>query len=307
MFKISAVVATYNRERFLPAALQGLKNQTLNPQYFEIIIVNNNSTDRTKDIALQFINENPQLNCKYVEEYNQGLSFGRNRGIVESNAKFVTFIDDDAVIEEHFLENAVKHLEKDTTTAAVGGKIFAQYLNKKPKWMSKYIQPLVGHVDYGDKSFVYPLGKYPYGSNMTIVKQDLMEAGMFNTSLGRIGSGGLGGEEKDLFDKLMAAGKKIVYYPDLIVYHSVDDTRLTKPYIKRLSLGVGGSEMIRMRQKGFYSVLKKWIEYLFKLGASVILAIYFLIKGQAGKAYYLLYVRWYATIGFLFPQKASGK
>jgi len=303
--KISAVVATYNRERFLPDALNGLKNQTLDARFFEIIIVNNNSTDKTKELSLKFINDNPNLNCKYVEEYNQGLSFGRNRGIAESTTPLITFIDDDAVIENHFLENAVLHLEKLLDVAAVGGKIFAKYLNKKPVWMSRYIQALVGHVDYGDKSFVYPLGKYPYGSNMTIKRQDLIDAGMFNTALGRIGNGGLGGEEKDMFDKLMAAGKKITYHPDLIVFHSVDDTRLTKPYIKRLSLGVGGSEMIRMKTKGSYAVFRKWIEYAVKMGASIVLAFLFLLKGQGSKGYYLLFVRWYATLGFFFPYKAS--
>ena len=101
--KISAVVATYNRERFLPEALEGLRVQSLPPEYFEVIIVNNNSTDKTKEISLVFQKDNPQLKVIYCEEYNQGLSFGRNRGIEESSTPIVTFIDDDAVIEKHFL------------------------------------------------------------------------------------------------------------------------------------------------------------------------------------------------------------
>lgn len=297
--KISAVVATYNRERFLPEALEGLRIQTLDPQFFEIIIVNNNSKDRTKEISLKFISDNPHLNCIYVEEYNQGLSFGRNRGIVESTTPIVTFIDDDAVIEKHFLEKAVEYLEKNKEAAAVGGKIFAKYLNKKPVWMSKYIQALVGHVDYGDIGFEYPVGKYPYGSNMTINKQALIDAGMFNTALGRIGSGGLGGEEKDMFDKLMAAGHKIIYVPELIVYHSVDDSRLTKEYIQKLSTGVGASEKLRILPKGSKAVFRKFVEYMYKMAASIILAILFTLMGQWPKAYYLLYVRWHATKGFL--------
>lgn len=297
--KISAVVATYNRERFLPDALEGLRRQTLNPALFEIIIVNNNSTDRTKEISLKFIQDNPRLKVIYCEEYQQGLSFGRNRGIMESTCPIVTFIDDDAITEDHFLEKAVEYMEAHKDVAAVGGKIFAKYLNKKPVWMSKYIQAIVGHVDYGDTIFEYPPGKYPYGSNMSIDRQAMIDVGMFNTALGRIGSGGLGGEEKDMFDKLKANGKKIMYIPGLLVYHSVDDSRLTKESLRKLAIGVGASEKLRVQAKGPTAVFKVFMEYLFKFGASCILALLFCLQLQVPKAYYLLFIRWYATKGFI--------
>lgn len=304
MYKISAVVATYNRERFLPDALEGLRVQTLDPREFQIIIVNNNSKDRTKEISLEFIKNNPQLNCFYCEEFNQGLSFGRNRGVNESNAELITFIDDDAVIEKDFLLNVVNYMKDKNDVAAVGGKIFAKYLNKKPVWMSKYIQALVGHVDYGDETFEYPSGKYPFGSNMSIRTESLKAIGLFNTQLGRIGEGGLGGEEKDMFDKLKQNGGKIFYLPSLLVYHSVDDSRLTKERMENLSYGVGASEKIRVQSKGPNEIMKKAIEYAFKFGASVLIGLFYCLQGVPSRAYYLLFVRWYATKGFINGPKS---
>ena len=297
--KISAVVATYNRERFLPEALEGLRIQTLSPECFEVIIVNNNSTDRTKEISFAFQQNNPQLKIIYCEEYNQGLSFGRNRGIEESSTPIVTFIDDDAVIEKHFLEKTVSYMEEYHEIDAVGGKIFAKFLNKKPEWLSKYIMALVGEVDYGDTIFEYEAGRYPFGSNMSIKTAMLNKVGRFNTQLGRIGNKGLGSEEKDMFDKLRLAGGKVMYLPELIVYHSIDDSRLTKEYVRNQVTGNGASERIMTRTRGSIPQLRKFIEYMYKNVGGIVLAIWYSLHGQFSKGYYLLFIRWYATIGFL--------
>ena len=104
--KISIIICTYNRELYLPKCLEHLKNQTEAPSNFEIILVNNNSTDQTENICENFIAQNPQLITKYVKEMNPGLSFARNRGIKESKGDVLVFIDDDAMAEAVHLARA---------------------------------------------------------------------------------------------------------------------------------------------------------------------------------------------------------
>src|SRR5690606_31002664 len=83
---ISLVICTYNRDRFLPEALESITEQSLDPSFYEVIIVDNHSTDKTKDICLRFIEENPRLNVLYCYEQNKGLSFARNRGMAEAKS-----------------------------------------------------------------------------------------------------------------------------------------------------------------------------------------------------------------------------
>ena len=89
-------------------ALQSMLIQSAKPELFELVIVNNNSTDKTEQLCRNFINENQQLNSIYVIEKNQGLSHARNRGIKESNGKYIAFIDDDAIAEERFVDETLK-------------------------------------------------------------------------------------------------------------------------------------------------------------------------------------------------------
>src|SRR5947207_2185402 len=107
--KISVVIATYNREKYIRQALDALVLQTLPSESFEIIVVNNNSTDRSEEEILAFRKDHPELNFEYVIETNQGLSFSRNRGIHESSGGLVTFLDDDAIATPDFLKSCVDY------------------------------------------------------------------------------------------------------------------------------------------------------------------------------------------------------
>jgi hypothetical protein len=84
MLKISVVICTYNREKYLPICLDHLKNQKAPKDSFEIVIINNNSTDSTDIICRDFIAKNPELNVTYDIEYDPGLSHARNKGIALS-------------------------------------------------------------------------------------------------------------------------------------------------------------------------------------------------------------------------------
>ena len=81
--KICAAICTYNRERYLPQLFESIKNQSLSNKLFEVVLVNNNSPGNTKEICDDFIKHNPEIEFRYYEELNQGLSFARNRCIAE--------------------------------------------------------------------------------------------------------------------------------------------------------------------------------------------------------------------------------
>lgn len=296
---ISVVICTYNRDTYIVDALNSLDKQSLSPSDFQIVIVNNNSTDNTESLCKNFIATHPHLSIIYVNESNQGLSFARNRGLVESTAEIISYLDDDAIAEPNFLAEIIDFMSIHPESAAVGGKIIPRYISSEPSWMSKYVYALVGGIDLGNELKEYSGERYPRGSNMSIRKNVLEHANGFDTGLGRIAGKSLASEEKDLFERLKNKGYRFHYLPQLVVHHVVDDHRLTKAAIRKLANGFGVGERIRMKKKNIISFWIKLIEIQFKYFAALILGIGFMLSMRRAKAEFIVMVQWQILWGYL--------
>lgn len=295
--EISIIICTYNREKFLPGALTSLTNQSLDVARFEILIINNNSTDNTELISKNFIASNPKLNIRYFIETQKGLSAARNRGIKESAGALVSFIDDDAEVTDDYLETAVVFFQTHLDIEAIGGKIIPVYeTGEEPKWLSKYLWGLVTKADYGDSIRKYPVSKYPPGCSMVFRKDVFNSIGMFNTDLY------LRSDDKYIFRKLEEANKPYLYYPKLVVNHHIDKDRVTFESVKKISLIVGGSERVRLQKSGIIKNIYKVIEYILKFIAAIIIAVGFLVKFEFQKAEYIIKNRWYTLLGYFITE-----
>jgi glucosyl-dolichyl phosphate glucuronosyltransferase len=291
--EISIIICTYNREKILPVALNALTMQTLSPNLFEILIINNNSTDGTEEISKNFISTNPGLDIKYFVEKEKGLSAARNRGIKESSSPLVVFIDDDAEVAENYLETALDFFKSNHEISAIGGKIIPVYEDdKEPEWLSKNLWGLVTKVDYGEEVRNYPVSKYPPGCSMVFRKKVFETVGMFNTNLY------LRSEDKYIFRQLEKYHKSFLYYPKLVLKHHIDNSRVTFESVKKISLIVGTSERVRLYDAGIGKNILKVLEYVLKFFASVVIAFGFLLKLEFKKAEYIVKNRWYTLIGY---------
>ena len=94
MIPLSIVIATFNRSAYLLRTLESLAGQTLPAQEFEILVVNNNSTDDTPAVFAGFARQHPELRLRMVAEPVQGISYARNRGVAEAEGECIVFIDD---------------------------------------------------------------------------------------------------------------------------------------------------------------------------------------------------------------------
>lgn len=293
---ISVVICTYNRDKFIGEALNCLAKQTLPADAFEIIVVDNNSTDNTAKIAKDFIAAHPQLNVRYVHEANKGLSFARNRGIREAKAPVITYIDDDAEAIPRFLQSIVNFMQSDKTIAGIGGKVIPKYSEShEPKWMSKYLNGFVGLMDYGDKPKRFDnTMKYPAGCNMTYTKDILEKAGGFNNQLT------FRSDDKYIFYQVNKLTDNIYYLPEALLYHNIDNDRLSFANFKKLFLKSGNEEKIRVQsEKGRFAVVKKFFELIFKTSASVALYLLYALKGEGIKGRYIFFSQWFTLKGFL--------
>ena len=295
--EISVIICTYNRDKYLFKALECLKNQDISSEKFEIIIINNLSTDSTEEICKDFISLNPGLTVSYFIENQQGLSFARNRGIHESKAEILVFLDDDAYAARNYLSSISGFFNHWPAVPAAGGRIIPEYENAEPGWMNPFLASLVSAQDLGNRVRIFKSGKYPIGANMIIRKSMFQKYGNFNTGLGRKGTELLGGEENDFFYRLIADKKDIYYIPDAIVNHYIPDARVQIPFIKKLGIGIGKSQILQLRNRGAINIIIGIIKEGFKWGGSIILMIYYCIILKFEKAAMIIKFRSYVTTG----------
>jgi glycosyltransferase involved in cell wall biosynthesis len=261
--------------------MESLVNQTLDKHAFEVIIVNNNSTDDTQKVCLDYLSAHPDYQFHFLNEAKQGASFARNTGAALAKGGLLCFMDDDAVAGKDYLERIVKFFGSHSDAGGLGGKIIPKYIPAEPAWMSYYVSSMVGNFDYSPTVAVFSPNKYPLESNMIIRKTDFDAIKGFNTALpGVVGTLRIGGEGKDFFMRLKALGRVIYYDPAIAVQHVVEVSKLTPEYLYRVASGMGRGEKVRMKEMGNGAYLKKIAEYLFKLGAAIILGCKYFLQGH---------------------------
>jgi glycosyltransferase involved in cell wall biosynthesis len=296
----SIIVCTYNRDKYLYGALQCIAENGYPTDAYEIVLVNNMSTDNTESECQRFQNDYPTVEFRYFVETQQGLSFARNRGIKESRGEILLFLDDDSYIQPNYLINLQHQLETFPNADAFGGKIDPVFESgEPPKWLSKWNYSWVSAIDMGDKVCPFEGKAFPIGANMGISKTMLSKIGVFNTELGRSKKNLMGGEEKDLFERIRQQGGNIYYFPDVVVQHVIPPSRTTKDYVKRLGEGVGRSERIRTLGKSKWKYLKRLFSELVKWGGTTVLWLGFALKGQFEKGNILFTFRRRVTSGLL--------
>ena len=227
---VSVVICTYNRGDLIQGCLDSLKDQTADPSTFEVIVVDNNSSDNTLKVLENYTRLS---NLRIFFEEKQGLSHARNRGLIEAKGKYIAYLDDDARAECHYVENILKLLEQfEDRVDCYGGPILPFYTTPKPAWFKDEYEARRQNWEAG----ILRKGQTFSGSNMIWKKSTLIGLEGFDTSYGMKGNQLLGGEETSLFDHLWDQGNPKLYYsPELIVFHWVPGFKMGIGYrLKRI-------------------------------------------------------------------------
>lgn len=297
---ISIIICSFNRADYIIDAVESMRNQTLPAGEFEVLVVDNNSTDNTGDLVRKYIKKNPEFQLHYLEEKEQGASFARNTGARKAKGTLLCFMDDDACAEPSYLEVIKKFFLQHPGATALGGRIIPRYIPTEPKWMSHYVSSMVGNFNYSKQVKEFKKGRYPLESNMVVRKEDFLLIGGFNTMLpGVKGTLRIGGEGKEFFLRLQATGKKIYYHPDAVVHHVVEVKKLTPAYLYRVASGYGRGEKVRTLAINKWAYTKKIVEYIYKLGGAVAIGLSYAVKGSPAKTLPLIRFRIDALKGLL--------
>jgi glycosyltransferase involved in cell wall biosynthesis len=289
---LSIIICSYNRASYISDALTSLYGQSSGLDDFEVIIVDNNSIDNTKEVYAQWRQTNTNGQFSFISETKQGASFARNTGAAIAKGEWVCFMDDDAVATTDYVKNIIKHIQDQPFIVGFGGRIIPKYIPAEPKWMSYYVSSLVGNFDYAPTACAFENGKYPLESNMIVKKSVYDQIGGFNVNLpGVVGTLRIGGEGKELFYKIIALGHTIYYDPSICVHHVVEVKKLTSEYMYRVASGIGRGEKTRTLNISNGAYLMKILEYLLKLGAGIILGIKYAIQLTPSKTWPIIKFR----------------
>ena len=211
--KISVIIATYNRFEDLKRALHSLEKMDVQRELsWELIIVDNNSNDKTKDIFEEFEKKNT-LPLRYFFEGHQGKAFAINTGIRNSKGDILAFTDDDAIVDKYWLTSIEKEFMNDTVVAGVGGRV--ELFNKKDKPVT--IRTFKERILFSSTQHVYTL---IIGCNMSFKKEVFKEVGGIDTNLGPGSKSGAVADDPDFIYRVYKKGFKMIYSPDVVVYHN---------------------------------------------------------------------------------------
>ncbi len=248
---LSVIVCTYKRPALLREALQSLVSQELPLDFFEVIVVDNNSQDETAGVVREFCARLP--NFRYVHEEKQGLSHSRNRGCEEARGDYAIYIDDDAKAHSEYLNTVFK-----TTLAhgpdIMGGPIYPYYTEKKPAWFKDdyEIRRHAKETGWSTKCSIS-------GSSFVIRRELLKSLGMFNPQLGMVGEKVRLGEEKAVLNRYRTRpieDQKVFYHLDCIIYHHVPGSKMRPRYLlKRYFIAGHTKARIEKMTRGRWGIL----------------------------------------------------
>jgi glycosyltransferase involved in cell wall biosynthesis len=240
----SVVVCSRNRAgTSLPSALQSLFEQSLPPGDFEILLIDNASTDHTRELVLELGRKH--TNLRYIHEPRIGVAAARNRGWREAVGRWVAYLDDDCVAEPEWLEQIRKAFEEvKPAPGCVGGKISLLWDGPRPGWMDDAILPGLGLMDWSEEPILLDERHFFGEGNSAYPRHLLEEIGGFEEALGRIGDRLLSNEGVWVRQRIEEMGYRFYYSPHIAIHHRVATHKLSRRWCLDMFFWQGASDVL---------------------------------------------------------------
>ncbi|MCC6201489.1 MAG: glycosyltransferase family 2 protein [Gammaproteobacteria bacterium] len=241
--RITATFCTYNRATRLPALVAALRAQQC-PIPFDILVIDNNSTDATQEVLARLAAE-PGVRLHFVRETTQGIPFARNRALaecLERGSDYMLFMDDDELPGAGLLAAAVDALDREGAEVA-GGRVEIMFApHPRPRWLSDELLGFLAEIDHGHEAVWITDNSTPLWTANVAYRMEIFARDpelRFDTRYNRLGHSVGGGSDAIIFRAMVDRGLKIRYRPDMVVEHYVDAWRLKRGYFLKLHFIAG--------------------------------------------------------------------
>lgn len=227
---VTVIVCTFNRCCTLADTLASITDSEMPESIdWEVLVVDNDSTDETRQVVEDFCRRYPQR-FRYLLESRHGKSHALNTAVTSASGQVLVFVDDDVLVQRQWLYNLTAGLYRGEW-AGSGGRVLPFEGFVPPYWLSpRNLGALYGHFDLGDQPG--ELTCAPYGTNMAFRRAMFEKYGSFRTDLGPSRNSDVPrkNEDTEFGRRLIKAGERLRYEPMAVVYHPVLVERLTKRY-----------------------------------------------------------------------------
>ncbi len=268
----SIIIPTYNNSEVFLRSIETWTRQNLPTSDFEVIVVDNNSTDNTAELVQDFIQ--PYPNFHYLLETKIGSTNARHAGAAVAKSDILIFCDDDGLFNASCVKEVLNVYAANEKVDAVAGKIEIQWDKQAPDWIAPYLF-MLGRLNYGDE-VIYRKDIYLNGGIFSIRKTIFNELGGFNPDL--VGKYLVGDGDTGLVIKLHKADKLIGWTPFAEMKHLqfVDKQGTVKDMGRRFfNTGISNAygvfrennfkwnlSVLKYIGNAFLFMLKKQIEFL---------------------------------------------
>lgn len=241
--EISVILCTYNREVLLARALDSILSQGFPPDRFELLVVDNNSSDGTVDLVRRKA-ETAKPVVRYLFEGRQGKSFALNHAIREARGEILAFTDDDARVASDWLER-IDQCFIQYQPDLIGGRVVPDWTGEWPDWFFPEHRSVIAAFNPSPEAVFVNLDwpSLPAGANLAARAEVFRRHGGFREDLSD-GTIPLC-EDNELIQRVLRNSGRVLYAPDVVVHHHVPPERLTRRYVRRWWM-IGGMASSRM-------------------------------------------------------------
>lgn len=255
--KISVAVSTNNRASMLADCVDSLLNQTVDKNRFEIIIVDNNSTDNTEEVSKEFVKNHS--NIKYLQEKTVGYSAPRNCGWKNATGNIVAYIDDDEIAAPDWLENIEKAFQLEEKPDIVGGIYLIKCDTTPPDW---FIESMGGTNKNRQKGILNQRKDcYLAGGNIAFKKEVLEKLNGFSNDFNMKNGFLMMGEDTDICQRAKNAGFQLFYDPEIKICHRMNQNNYDIEIRKQKAEKTGMTARFIFGRKPFFSHYFKYLTY----------------------------------------------
>ena len=281
--QLELIIATYNRVGLLKDCLESvLKARVPVGLDVTVWVVDNNSTDGTKKLVSGYLTLGSGKKFRYIFAGRPGKAAALNDAIGQTSGELVGFIDDDEQLDSAWFETLYKEFSADPALGFIGGPYLGNFEHKPPSWLPNLYNGAVG-VQVRPEETGNTVTRQMYregnpgqlmGGNAVIRRPALEQVLPYPETLGKIGSKIRSGEDEVVYHRLLSAGIKGMVVPELIIYHWVPSSRMTKKYYRKWVVGRGIAQGFQLRERGFFETALLGVpRYRFRVAAASLLML----------------------------------
>ena len=237
--RITVAICTWNRCALLKETLEQVARLAIPSEVeWELLVVNNNSTDATSEVLASFVRRLP---LRAVTEAEPGLSNARNRAVREATGDYILWTDDDVLVDERWITEYCDSFVRWPEAAIFGGNIEPWFEGIPPEWLERVwsrVASAYGARNFGEQSVPLSKDVLPFGANFA-VRINEQRRYLYDPHLGVRPNSIIGGEETTVIRSMLADGVVGRWVPKALVRHFIPEARQTIKYLRKYFKGYG--------------------------------------------------------------------